>query len=72
MKTKSDPWHEISDTTSYPDVYIKNMAKQVAKDEGAKLLDWRLILPHNKGNCITLQVRYLLEDGIARFSNIAL
>ena len=76
MKTKLKPvpWPELSTDRgafTFTDLQLATEAKRAVKDyAGARLLDWRIILD-KYGDC-TLQVRYILADGIARYHNIAL
>lgn len=55
---------------TYTDRELRKMAVEAARSEKGRLLDWRIIL--RDGGHHTMQVRYVLRDGIARFHNIAI
>lgn len=68
------PWPALSlglDTHAFTGAELAAQAENaITAHSGAQLLDWRLV--RDRYGDLTMQVRYLLEDGIARYENVVL
>jgi len=68
-RMKPVPWTHAGGDRYHTDRDLRSLARQLARDNGGRLLDWRIILRERH---VILQARYLLEDGIARHAEVAL
>ena len=67
------PWDAIPDGGTWYDAdQLKQLARDHARNEGLRLIDWRIVLPRAGG--ATLQVRMLVDKAtsLTRTDNIAI